>query len=177
MGCKGKPKPRRWVSLGLAVLLVLASSAAWAASSMTVSHFHNSYGLNVHVIKVAAVAETDGTFTSKTINEAVASAGLPKPYYQMGYFLIAAWAVNPAATYPTSGAVTITDSTGLVLVGTGAGDTLTLSTSASGVAQITNNVQAIKRPVVGQLTVAVTDTGTAANTFTLYLLLGRYTTP
>lgn len=177
MGCKGRPKPRRWLSLALAMALITVSSAAWAASSMTVSHHHNSYGLNVHVIKLACVAETDGTFTNKTISEAIASAGLPKVYYQMGYFLIAAWAVNPAATYPTSGAVTITDSTGLVLVGTGAGDTLTLSTASNGVTQITNNVQAIKRPIVGQLTVAVTDTGTAANTFTLYLLMGRYTTP
>jgi hypothetical protein len=174
MGCKGKPKPRRWVSLGLAVLLVLASSAAWAASSMTVSHFHNSYGLNVHVIKVAAVAETDGTFTSKTINEAVASAGLPKPYYQMGYFLIAAWAVNPAATYPTSGAVTITDSTGLVLVGTGAGDTLTLSTSASGLAQLSIDRSGSQRLVTSPLTIAIGSVGSSALSTTIYIELERF---
>lgn len=142
---------------------------------MTVSHYHNSYGLNVHIIKVAAVAHTDGTFDSKTIDEAVASAGLPKAYYHMGYSLIDAWAVNPAATHPTAGAVTITDSTARPLLGNSGSytDTLTLSTSASGVSGLAVERPSGQRTIISPLTIAVSDTGAAANTFTLYIVMGK----
>jgi hypothetical protein len=102
-----------------------------------------------------------------------AGSYLPVEYKYMGYYLVTAWAVNPAATYPTSGAVTITSASGLQLIGSVAGDTLTLSTASTGVAQITNSILPIKRPIADVLTIAVTDTGTAANQFSLYLLFAR----
>lgn len=173
MSCKGKgkPKPRRWAMIAVALIILAAATGAQAASSMTVTHHHTSLGQSVHVIKVACVAHTDGTFDSKTISEAIASAGLPKPYYQMAYRISNITAINPASGYPTVAAtVTVTDSvTRKQLVGSTAGDTLTLSTSASGQAQLVIDRGGGQRLVTNPLTVAISDTGTAANMFDLYI--------
>ena len=161
----------------LAVLaLFLLAGQALAASSMTVTVDSISQDGSQMVVKIAATAHTDGTFDNRTIatTDIVKSTlGLRAEYYQLGYSLKNAYAVNPASTYPTSGAVTITDSNGNVLVGTAAGDTLTLSTSASGVALLSIERGSGQRAVTKPLTIAVSDTGSAANTFTLYLVLGK----
>lgn len=155
----------------IALFIVIASllaGQAFAASSMVASRLDGSTD-DVLLIKVAGVAHTDGTFTSKQIT----ASEIGFDYWKRGFFLVDAWAVNPASTYPTAGAVTITDETGRQIVGTSATDTLTLSTSASGVGYLVIERASGQRAVTSKLTIAISDTGSAANTLDLYLLMRR----
>lgn len=155
--------------LSIAMILFLATSSL-AASSIVFSTYRLGSNDSLIVVKAACTAHTDGTFDSKQL-----TTELNLNYWQYGYFLINAYAVNDATTFPASGAVTITDETGRQLVGSSSYDgvTLTLSTSASGVAFAAIE-QVLKMDVTSKLTVAVTDTGAAANVFNLYLVMRRW---
>jgi hypothetical protein len=151
----------------LAVLLV--ASSAFAARTMSIdTRYAESVDRNMVLIKLSCVAHTDGTFASADIDD-----NRPDPYWSKGYKLLDAWVVNDATTYPAAGAVTIVDTTTRQLVGTTAGDTLTLSTSASGVAYLAIDRGSGQRAVTSKLSISTTTTTTNGSIFTVYLLLGR----
>jgi hypothetical protein len=167
---------KKYLSFAAAALLVLMSTAALAASSITATVYSVSQDKNVLVIKLACIAHTDGDFTDtyptgKEITHAElfpSGSELGELYYHMGYYLYEVWAVNPATGYPTvAAAVTITDATGAALLASGE---LALSTSASG---ITEASLGKFRSVTSQMTATVGDTGTAANTPAIYIKLVR----
>ena len=70
--------------------------------------------------------------------------------------------------------VTITDANGKELVGAIAGDTLTLSTSASGLAQLFIDRSGSQRLVTSPLTIAIASVGASALSTTIYLELERF---
>ena len=161
-------------ALILLVLALTSGQAAFAASSMIASRESSGSTDDVLLVKVTCIAHTDGTFTDTYPNgKQITTAEIGFDYWKRGFFLMDAWAVNPASTYPTAGAVTITDETGRQIVGTNATDTLTLSTAASGVGYLTIERASGQRAVTSKLTVAISDTGSAANTLNLYLLMRR----
>lgn len=137
------------------------------ASSMVASRHRKS--LNALAIKLLCTAHTDGTFDTKQITETEAG----EEYWAKGFYLLDVWAVNDATTYPGSGTVTITDESGRQLIGAGPNDVLTLSTSGSGIGYLAAARTPAQRAVTSKLSVAVADTGSAANKFTLYIVLGR----
>lgn len=152
------------------VFILLVSVNVFAASSIVLAPpVYESQDKGQVVIALTCTAHTDGTFDNKALTEAI--VGLP--YFIRGYYIGHVWAVNSATDDHTSGAVTITDATTQQLVGATAGDTLTLSTAASGVAYLSSARSASQRPVTSQLTIAVSDTGSTAVVFTLYILLVR----
>lgn len=141
------------------------------ASSIVPKMYGQSNRGNVLTIQCACTAHTDGTFTSTQITE----AHIGFDYWNQGYFLAHAWALNDATTYPGSGAVTLADESGQLVLGAGS-DTLSLATTASGIGYMTATRSTAQRPVVSKLTIAVSDTGDAANIFTLYIVFARYPT-
>lgn len=155
--------------LSIVLALVLFAVPAFAASSMTPNlKYYQSKTTDQRVISVVCTAHTDGTFTDYNLADTNWT-----PYFEEGYYIGHMWAVNSATDDHTSGAVTITDATTQQLIGSTAGDTLTLSTAASGVAYLSASRGATQRPVTSQLTIAVSDTGSTAVVFTLYILLVR----
>lgn len=170
------------ILLMLTAAFVFAPAGVQAASSIVASVHSDAINQSVLVVKLVCTAHTDGAFTDtypngKQITHAEIfpqGSSLPVQYQHMGYYLVNAYAVNPGATYPTSGAVTISDETGRQLVGANSynGVTLTLSTAANGVAFATIT-DSSKMAVTSKLTVSISDTGSAANVFTLYLVLSR----
>jgi hypothetical protein len=153
------------------ILYVIAMMAfcvnVWAASSMTVTVDGGSQ--NQFILKVACTSHTDGTFTSYQITQADAKTD----YWKRDWYLGDAFVVNGASGQPdTAGAVTITDETGRQLVGTSAGDTLSVSTSASGTGYLSASRGAAQRSIFKKLTIGIGDTqsGSATSTFTLYLV-------
>lgn len=150
--------------LAVAVFVLFAVNA-FAASSITVvpPTFESSNKTQL-VITLACVAHTDGTFTSTQLT----TENVRSNYWQNGYYLYEAWAINPASDYATTAAaVTITDESGAYIIKSGE---LTLSTDASAIVEASLEKY---RTVNSKLTVAVGDTGSAANTFTLYLKFAR----
>lgn len=152
----------------VAVVLLFASQA-FSARTMSIDLRNaETAGRNMVLIKLSCVAHTDGTFASADIDDA-----RPDPYWSGGYRILDAWVVNDATTYPAAGAVTIVDATTRQLIGTTAGDTLTLSTSASGVAYLSVDRGSGQRAVTSKLSISTTTTTTNGSIFTVYLLLGR----
>jgi hypothetical protein len=149
----------------------LFSVAGFAASEITPTVDSISIDQSRLVIKLACTAHTDGTFDSKQIlNSDLFGAGSYSPveYQNMGYYLYEAWAINPGSAYPTvAAAVTITDANAIELLKAGE---MALSTSASGKVEATF---AKFRSVDKAMTIAIGDTGTAANGVTIYLKLVR----
>jgi hypothetical protein len=154
--------------------LAVAASSIVRDGNVTMSPPPGGKGWGKSLMLVLlCTAHTDGTFTSTVIdNTDMLPARDRYEYWQAGYYLLNAWTVNDASTYPSSGAVTITDSSGQQIIGTSATDTLTLSTSASGVGYFSVTRGAGQRAITNQLTISVSDTGSAANIFYLYLVFG-----
>jgi hypothetical protein len=165
------------------ILIILAiltfSFNAWAASSIVAATgtrggviFEAPDGSRV-VLKLTCTAHTDGTFDNKTLDSSVITAKTKfgTYYYDTGYYIGDVYAVNSATDDHTSGAVTITDETTRQLMGSSAGDTLTLSTTASGVGYLSVTRGATQRSVNSPLVIAVSDTGSTAVVFTLYIEL------
>jgi hypothetical protein len=122
-------------------------------------------------ISVACTANADGTFDAVELSSALVGF----EYWLESYRLANAWAKNPASNYPTAAAVvTITDSNYQELVGAIAGDTLTLSTAASGLAQLSVDRSSGQRIATGPLTLSIADTGAAANSVTINIVLERF---
>jgi hypothetical protein len=144
--------------LFFALLIILFSTTAFAASSVveTASAQDNGDVL----VKLVCTAHTDGTFS-----DYILTTGSIK-----GKRIVHAWAVNHNATYPASGAVSISDTTGQQLVGTTAGDSLTLSTAANGYAPLSIGRVSKQRSVVSRLVLSVSTTTTNSAQFTLYIL-------
>jgi len=158
------------------LMVFFFSTFSIAASSMTESQYYLSESKQLMTIKLVCVSDTDGTFSTKSINPALVSAGLPVSYENFGYSIADVIVKNNATGQPdTAGAVTITDATGRQLVGATAGDTLSVSTSASGVAYLSIDRGGGQRAVFGQLIVAIADTqsGVATSTFTMYIVLRK----
>jgi hypothetical protein len=169
------------IALVFITMILLVSVNAFAASSIVAAtgtrggvYFEAPDGTMV-VLKLTCTAHTDGTFDNKLLDSSVITAltKFGSYYYQSGYYLAHAWVVNDSTDNHASGAVTVTDATTQQLIGTSAGDTLTLSTSASGIAYLSSARSAAQRAVTSELTVAISDTGAAATVQTLYLLLVR----
>ena len=155
-------------TLAWIALILLVTSYSYAADTSTMVPTIQLKTTNMMVIKAVFTANSDGTITTKTFNESNLGT-----YYTQGYFLVHAFTINDATTYPASGTVTISDALGQQLIGSTAGDTLTLSTAASGLALLASTRSAAQRPVSSVLNAVVTNTGSAANIFTLYLVLSK----
>jgi hypothetical protein len=155
----------------LAVVLSLALAVnAFAASSMVVTPYGQSDQGNVFILKVIATAHTDGTFDSKQIT--ASEAGFD--YHKAGYRLADIWVVNSATDDHTNAAVvTITDETTRQIVGTAAGDTLSLSQTASGVAYLSIDRGSGQRTISSLITIAIADTGASATVQTFYLVFTK----
>jgi ribosomal protein S11 len=155
----------------LAFAIAMFAITAFAASKMDPHiRYYISPTENVRVIRVICTADSDGTFTSFQLDE----TGYTKEYQKQGYALAHAWAVNSATNDHTNAAVvTITDETGQVIIGAASGDTLTLSTAASGIALMVADRASAQRSVTSKLTIAIADTGSTATVQTLYLLLRK----
>jgi hypothetical protein len=153
--------------LGVFVLILVFTSIAFAADTMSFSA--NGDG-NLVLITAVCTAAADGTFTSRTIE----STDVGFSYWTAGYRLLDVWAKNSATDDHTNAAVvTITDATGRQLVGATAGDTLSLSQTASGIAYLSIDRGSGQRAVTSKLTVAIADTGSTSTVQTLYLVLGK----
>lgn len=160
------------VGLMAAVIsLAITAQVSMAASSITPTLYSISKDQSQLVIKLACVADTDGTFTSQQItNAALFPSGsvLPVGYQLMGYYVYEVWAVNPGSSYATvAAAVTMVDEAGNQLIKSGE---LALSTSASAVVEAS---LAKFRALNSLPTISIADTGTAANTVDIYIKLVR----
>jgi hypothetical protein len=84
------------------------------------------------------------------------------------------WVVNSATDDHTNAAVvTITDETTRQIVGTAAGDTLSLSQTASGVAYLSIDRGSGQRTITSLITIAIADTGSTATVQTFYLVFTK----
>lgn len=149
--------------------LVLLVAANGFSQTVTCSMAGGSQTQNL--FKCVAVSANDGTYTAST----AINVGNVQ-YWKQDFFLLHAYAINRASGNPDqAGTVTITDAAEQQLVGSTVGDTLTLSTSASGGAYLSASRSAAQRPVTHPLTVTIGDTqsGAAVTTFDLYILLGK----
>ncbi len=162
---------RNFMAVMLCCLVAAVPIVVLAASVMTPTIYAIPQPGGQMIIKVACTAHTDGTFDATQITGTHISKntlGLKAEYWQLGFYLYEVWAVNPASGHPTvAAAVTIADETGAPLLTTGE---LALSTSASGVVEASFGKF---RSVNSKMTVSVGDTGSAANTFDLYIKLVR----
>jgi hypothetical protein len=152
----------------IALCVLACAFSAQAASTITPSIVYESP--SVVVLKLHCVSHTDGSFTAST-----AIPLTPWNYTTGGWKLKHAYATNGASGYPdTSGTVTITDATGQQIIGSTAGDTLTLSTSASATALLVIDRASSQRPASFQYYVTISDTqsGTATSVFDIYLVFG-----
>lgn len=149
----------------LFVVFVFTANA-FAVDTMAFTSTGDSSSIRV---KAVCTAAADGTFTSRTITTELGFA-----YENGDYYLLDAWAVNSATDDHTNAAVvTITDDTGRQLIGAAAGDTLTLSQTASAIAYASMTRSASQRSIKGRLTIAIADTGSTATVQTIYLVLGK----
>ena len=156
--------------LALILAFVLFAVPAFAARTMSIDLRNaESKTRNMVLIKLSCVAHTDGTFASADIDDARA-----EQYWTQGYRIADAWVVNDATTYPAAGTVTIVDATTRQLIGAAAGDTITLSTAASGVALLSIDRGSGQRAVTSKLSMTITSGATTNGAiFTVYLLLAR----
>ncbi len=154
-------------------------SSLWAAESWTVTSYGQANQGAMFVIKAIAQSGTTGLYTA---NRVITAAEAGFDYHRAGYCLLHAYAINDGTSYPNQAAtVSIHDATGLQLVGSSAGDTLTLSTSAgslldgTGTAQLSAARSAGQRPVNSliNLTIADTQSGSATSIVTIYLVFAR----
>jgi hypothetical protein len=155
--------------IGICLVLLVAVNA-FAASSLTCSVAGG--GRVFDLIKCVAVSDSDGTFTASTL----LTVGNGIQYWSQDAVLAHAYAINRSSGQPdTAGTVTITDAAGQQIVGATVGDTLTLSTSASGGAYLSADRASSQRPVMMPLYITIGDTqsGAATSTFDLYLLLRK----
>ena len=144
-------------------ILVLMVGNSFALITVTKPTFESSTK-NQMVITLAAVAAVDGTFTDLQLTETNVGA----KYWAVGYYLYEVIAVNPASGHATdAAAVTIADEDGVAILKAGE---LALSTTASGVAEATI---AKYRGINKKITVSIGDSGSAANTVTLIIKLGK----
>jgi hypothetical protein len=159
---------KRFISILTVVLVMAFSFNAWALIVPTM--YGQTDKGNMLIIKLVCTAEADGTFA----NTQITAAHIGWEYWRAGYYLLDAWAVNSATNDHTNAAVvTVTDESTRQLIGTGTGDTLTLSQAASGVAYLVAAKGASQRPITSKLTIAIADTGGSATVQTLYLVLGK----
>jgi hypothetical protein len=155
------------IFIGICFVLLVAGNV-FAVESIVFSIAGGSQ--NQMLIKAVCTSAADGTFVSLT------KVNVSQQYWNKDFYLAHAYAVNGASSQPdTAGTVTITDEGGMQLVGATAGDTLTLSTSASAVAYLSIDRGKGQRPVTSPLYLTIGDTqsGAATSVFTLYLLLSK----
>jgi hypothetical protein len=158
------------IFLVVAILILMVGNAFAASSIVLVPPVYESQDKNQMVITLLCTAHTDGTFDSKILTNTVVGFD----YYNKGYYIIDAFAVNSATDDHTNAAVvTITDATGHQLIGATAGDTLSLSQTASAIAYLSIDRGRGQRAVTSYLTVAIADTGSTATVQTLYIVLGK----
>jgi hypothetical protein len=171
------------IFLVFAILVLMAGNAFATASSIVAAtdtiggvKFASPDGTMI-LLKLTCTADsTDGTFVSTALSSSVITykTKFGTWYYDSGYVLAHAWVVNSATDDHTNASVvTITDATGQVIVGAAVGDTLTLSTAASGIAYLVVDRGSAQRAVTSALTIAIADTGSTATVQTIYLLLQR----
>ena len=152
------------------IAIVLFCGSAMAASQIDATIISESEGMRV--IRLHCVSHTDGTFTAAT--EIALPDGLN--YWVGGWVLGHAVALNGAANYPnTAGTVTITNGASHQIVGSTATDTLTLSTSASGQAQLSASRSPAQRPCYDKyyITIGDTQSGTATSVFDIDIVFEK----
>lgn len=153
------------------VILIFLSPAAWAASSISTELVYESE--NMAVVRLNCISHTDGSFTAST---EILPPGGNYYYWSKGFTLGHAFAVNGASGYPdTAGTVTITDGFGNQIIGSTAGDTLTLSTSASGTALLAVERASSQRACIHKwyATIGDTQSGSATSYFSVYLVFRK----
>ena len=161
------------ILITLCLLLLLAQSA-FAVGTVVFASVEKYPANNPTMIIISYTCTSDasaGTLPAKDI--LVSEVGFN--YWQQGFYLLNAKAVNPAANYPTGAqTLSLTDSDGAQLIGSTAGDTLTLSTSASVSAVLSSSRSPAQRGVEKLLTIgAVASSIGNSKVFTYRLILGK----
>ena len=157
------------IIIGICLMLFVFASSAFALSVMTFSIAGGSS--TQMLIAVNCTSHTDGTFTASTKLDLGSNQ-----YWNKDFSIAHAYVVNNATGQPdTAATVTIADEKGQQLIGSTVGDTLTVSTSASGVGYLSIDRGSKQRSVTSPLYITIGDTqsGTATSTFTLYILLSK----
>jgi len=149
----------------LTVFMLLAIvPAALAAGTVTVTQYQLSADKNQLVIKLACVGDAnDGSVPATTINTAAISAGLPKEYQAMGFYLIGVYVVV-GTTAPDVADIAITDALGVSLY------------SQVGIIPISGTAKGTvpkAEPGNSVLTLTVTNQATVSATYDIYIKLGR----
>lgn len=143
------------------------ASLAFAAESVSVVSYGQTNQGKMFILKMTAQSGTTGLYTA---NRVITAAEAGFDYHKAGYFLAHCYAVNHASTYPdTAGTVTVADANGQQIVGSTVGDTLTLSTSASGVGYMSESRSLTQRPVYDLLNVTIADTQSGTATSVVYI--------
>jgi hypothetical protein len=171
-----KERRQEMVKLLRSMIVLLAITTVYgtsfAAESVSASLYTQSRTQNQIVILVTAQSDTSGAYTA---SRTVTAAEVGFEYQKSGYYLGHAYVKSHASSTPnTAATITITDETGAQLVGSNTGgDTLTVSTSASGFGYLVDSRGAVQRPVNSLLSLTVGDTqsGTATSIIYIYLVL------
>lgn len=158
------------------ITLVFATVGLAAGSVVFVSaeKYPSSFVSEPNLVVLSYTCTSDasaGTLPAKAIT--VADVGFN--YYSQGYYLLDARTINDATNYPTTGvAVTLTDSDGTQFIGSTVGETLTPSTSASGIGYFSASRTPSQRAIVKALTIgAIGSTIGNSKVYTLRIILGK----
>ncbi|HBA86018.1 MAG TPA: hypothetical protein DCZ95_18185 [Verrucomicrobia bacterium] len=151
-------------AITLLLALALLPGMAFAAGSSPATQYMLSADKNQLVIKLACVGDADnGSIPAKTINEAAISAGLPKEYQAMGFYLTGVHVVV-GTTAPDAADIAITDALGVTLYSQAS----IIPTSGTAKGTVPK-----AEPVNSVLTVTVANQATASATYDIYIKLGR----
>lgn len=161
--------------LGLILTILLVASQVFAAGTVAlakVQKFPTDSNAAMIVLWYTCTSDASaGTLPAKQIT----AADVGMNYYSQGYVLANAATISSASVQPTTGvAVTLTDADGVQLIGSGCGDTLTPSTSASGIGYYSSSRSASQREVAKILTIgAISSSIGNSKVYTLRLVFIR----
>jgi hypothetical protein len=140
--------------LGIVLAILLVASQVFAAGSVVlakIQKYPTDSQASMIVLWYTCTSDSSaGTLPAKDITNAEVGMN----YYSQGYVLANANTISSASVQPTTGvAVTLADADGVQLIGSSCGDTLTPSTSASGVGYYSSARSASQREVAKLLTI------------------------
>ena len=153
--------------IAISLMLLIASNAMAAGSSLTPSLYARSHDGLVMVFKLACVGDdSTGAVPATQITAALlnwSNYGFRKDYWQLGYYLYEVWVVV-GGTAPDLADIAITDSLAA-----------TLYTEANVIPISGTNEGAVDkyRTVTSPITVTVSNQGTADATFDIYIKLSK----
>jgi hypothetical protein len=160
------------ITICLVLLLAYNSFAAGSVAFVSVEKFPNTSTPSVIVLSYLCTSDaSDGTLPAKAITVADATLN----YYSQGYKMVDARTISHASTPPTTAvAVTLADSDGVQFIGSAIGETLTPSTSASGIGYFLVDRPSSQRTVTKLLTIgAIGSTIGNSKVYTLRIILSK----